>query len=152
MRVQFVGWRCQCGHGGHVYRELTPPPPFGAVSPHIWLREATELQEVLGWCAVGMSTAIGMAPRTHTLIQLLLRLETAAASQLLGTLLVVQKLIAGGVNAGSHTHFCMVHLSPQLGASCACCRSEEQRLEISRALIDFQMETNEAKQEWANTK
>jgi hypothetical protein len=32
------------------------------------------------------------------------------------------------------------------------CRSEEQRLEISRALIDFQMESNEAKQEWANTK
>lgn len=29
-------------------------------------------------------------------------------------------------------------------------RSEEQRLEVSRALIDFQMETNEAKQEWAN--
>lgn len=34
----------------------------------------------------------------------------------------------------------------------AYCRSEEQRLEVSRALIDFQMETNEAKQEWANTK
>lgn len=31
-------------------------------------------------------------------------------------------------------------------------RSEEQRLEVSRALIDFQMETNEARQEWANTK
>eukprot|EP00775_Hariotina_reticulata_P004745 gene4745-4995_t len=31
-------------------------------------------------------------------------------------------------------------------------RSEEQRLEVSRALIDFQMETNEAKQDWANSK
>eukprot|EP00879_Flechtneria_rotunda_P029992 GHRR01032470.1.p1 GENE.GHRR01032470.1~~GHRR01032470.1.p1 ORF type:complete len:245 (+),score=110.15 GHRR01032470.1:1280-2014(+) len=32
------------------------------------------------------------------------------------------------------------------------CRSEEQRLEVSRALIDFQMETNAAQQEWANTR
>jgi hypothetical protein len=32
------------------------------------------------------------------------------------------------------------------------CRAEEQRLEVSRALIDFQMEANEEKQAWANTK
>jgi hypothetical protein len=31
-------------------------------------------------------------------------------------------------------------------------RAEEQRLEVSRALIDFQMEANEEKQAWANTK
>ncbi|WIA20274.1 hypothetical protein OEZ85_006107 [Tetradesmus obliquus] len=31
-------------------------------------------------------------------------------------------------------------------------RAEEQRLEVSRALIDFQMEANEDKQAWANTK
>jgi hypothetical protein len=49
----------------------------------------------------------------------------------------------------THAH---VLLAPKADVSCACCRSEEQRLEISRALIDFQMETNEAKQEWTNTK
>lgn len=48
-------------------------------------------------------------------------------------------------------HFC------RHAFSASCCalvsrRSEEQRLEVSRALIDFQMETNEAKQDWANTK
>jgi len=45
-----------------------------------------------------------------------------------------------------------LHSCSNYAAAGMLCRSEEQRLEISRALIDFQMETNEAKQEWANTK
>jgi hypothetical protein len=34
--------------------------------------------------------------------------------------------------------------------ACVLRRSEEQRLAVSRALIDFQMEVNEAKQEYEN--
>lgn len=91
------------------------------------LREKAELQEALVRCAARLKPCCHRrsAP-CHLCVQTPIRLYGAADR--------AQPLVAA-VPACTQVR-----------------RSEEQRLEVSRALVDFQMETNEARQEWANTK